>query len=69
MWSDILHSPPAVAAIIAAILALFSGVLGPYVQYRIGRRQAAAAQTALMLRCWLLEMPEPEKLLRCAWHG
>jgi len=46
MWSDILHSPPAVAAIIAAILALFSGVLGPYVQYRIGRRQAAAAQTA-----------------------
>jgi len=46
VWSDVLHSPPAVAAIIAAILALFSGVLGPYVQYRVGRRQAAAAQTA-----------------------
>jgi hypothetical protein len=46
MWSDILHSPPAVAAIFAAILAFVSGVAGPYVQYRIGKRQAAAAQRA-----------------------
>ena len=44
VWSDVLHSPPAVAAIFAAILAFVSGVLGPYVQYRIGKRQAAAAQ-------------------------
>jgi hypothetical protein len=46
MWSDIFHSPPAVAAIFAAILAFVSGVFGPYVQYRIGKRQAAAAQLA-----------------------
>jgi len=46
VWSDILHSPPAVAAIFAAILAFVSGVAGPYVQYRIGKRQAAAAQRA-----------------------
>ena len=44
MWSDILQSPPAVAAIFAAILAFVSGVLGPYFQYRIGKRQAAAAR-------------------------
>ena len=44
MWSDIFHSPPAVAAIFAAIFAFVSGVFGPYVQYRIGKRQAAAAQ-------------------------
>jgi hypothetical protein len=46
MWSDIFHSPPAVAAIFAAILAFVSGVVGPYVQYRIGKKQAAAAQRA-----------------------
>ena len=43
---DIIHSPPAVAAIVAAILALASGVLGPLVQLRIGKKQAAAAQRA-----------------------
>lgn len=46
MWSDILQSPPAVAAIIAALLAFVSGVFGPWVQYRIGKKQAAAAQRA-----------------------
>ena len=46
MWSDILHNPVAVAAIIAALLAFVSGVFGPWVQYRIGKRQAAAAQRA-----------------------
>lgn len=44
MWSDIFRSPPAVAAIFATILAFVSGVFGPYVQYRIGKRQAAATQ-------------------------
>lgn len=34
------------AAIFAALLAFVSGVFGPWVQYRIGKRQAAAAQRA-----------------------
>ena len=45
IWSDILHSPPAMAAIFAAILAFLSAVLGPWVQYRIAKRQTEAAQT------------------------
>jgi hypothetical protein len=43
---EILQSPAAVAAIIAATLAFVSGVLGPLVQLCIGRRQARAAQTS-----------------------
>jgi len=43
---EIIHNPPAVAAIVAAILALISGALGPSVQLRIGKRQVAAAQRA-----------------------
>jgi hypothetical protein len=51
---DIIHSPPAMAAIVAAILALASGVLGPLVQLRIGKRQTAAAQRAADAQCWPL---------------
>lgn len=43
---EIIHSPAAVAAIIAAVLAFLSGVLGPLVQLSIGRRQARSAQQA-----------------------
>jgi hypothetical protein len=43
---EIVHSPAAIAAIVAAILAFISGVLGPLVQLLIGRKQAAASQRA-----------------------
>jgi len=43
---DIIHDPKAAAAIGAAILALIAGVWGPFVQLRIGKKQAAAAQRA-----------------------
>jgi hypothetical protein len=43
---SIIHSPPAVAAIVAAFLAFLSGVLGPSVQLRIGKLQSAVAQRA-----------------------
>lgn len=44
--TQIINSPAAVAAIVAAILAFISGVLGPLVQLSIGRRQAAASKQA-----------------------
>jgi hypothetical protein len=43
---SILSSPPAIAAIVAAIIALIGSIWGPWVQLKIGKRQAAAAQTA-----------------------
>lgn len=43
---EILESPPAIAAIAAALLALISGISGPLVQLKIGKRQAAAAQAS-----------------------
>jgi hypothetical protein len=46
VWSAVLHSPPTLVAIVAAILAFLSGVLGPLVQLVIGSKQAAAAQRA-----------------------
>jgi hypothetical protein len=56
VWSDILHSPPAVAAILAAIVALVIGVLGPLVQLRIGKRQTEAAQSREIARMRLAWM-------------
>lgn len=44
--SQILDSPAAIAAIVAATLALISGIAGPLVQLTIGKRQALAAQKA-----------------------
>jgi hypothetical protein len=38
------HNPAAAAAVVAAMLAFVSGVLGPLVQLSIGKRQAAAAK-------------------------
>jgi hypothetical protein len=35
--NPIIHSPAAVAAIVALILAFVSGILGPLVQLRIGK--------------------------------
>ena len=43
---DVLNSPAALAAILAAIFALLTGISGPVVQLRIGKRQAAASQTS-----------------------
>ena len=43
---EILESPAALAAIAAALLALISGITGPIVQLKIGKRQAAAAQAS-----------------------
>lgn len=42
----ILENPSAAVAVGAAVLAFLSGVLGPLVQYLMGKRQAAAAQTS-----------------------
>ncbi|WP_036032101.1 hypothetical protein [Bradyrhizobium yuanmingense] len=39
-------NPAAAVAAVAAVFALISGVLGPLVQWRIGRRQAIASQTS-----------------------
>jgi hypothetical protein len=44
--TDIEASPAAVVATVAAILAFLSGVLGPFVQWRVGRKTAAASQTS-----------------------
>jgi len=45
---DIIQGDPKTAvAIVAAILAFISGVLGPLVQLIIGSKQAAAAQRAV----------------------
>jgi hypothetical protein len=41
---SILETPAAAAAIVAAILALISGIAGPIVQLKIGRRQAEVAR-------------------------
>jgi hypothetical protein len=43
---SILDSPAASAAIFAALLALIGGVLGPLVQLKIGKKQAAVAKSA-----------------------
>jgi hypothetical protein len=43
---QVLETPAAIAAIAAALLALVSGIAGPIVQLKIGKRQARAAQTA-----------------------
>src|SRR3974390_40652 len=43
---EIINSPAAIAAIVAALLAFISGILGPLVQYIIGTRQAAASKQA-----------------------
>jgi type II secretory pathway pseudopilin PulG len=69
VWSDILHSPPAVAAIFAAILALVSGVWGPYVQYRIGKRQAAASKQAADAAMLMAQNAGSREIarLRLAW--
>ncbi|MGY8667195.1 hypothetical protein Q3C01_33235 [Bradyrhizobium sp. UFLA05-109] len=66
---DILNNPQAVAAILAAIFALISGVGGPLVALRIGKRQAAASQTsadAAMLTAKTAGFREIAKL-RISW--
>jgi hypothetical protein len=42
--NDVVASPAALVAIVAAGLAFLSGVLGPLVQFCVGRKQAAASQ-------------------------
>jgi hypothetical protein len=44
--ADVEASPAALVASVAALLAFLSGVLGPFVQWRIGLRTAAASQTS-----------------------
>jgi hypothetical protein len=46
IFFEVLSSPSAVAAVVAAVLALISGFVGPLVQLSIGKRQAAAAQSS-----------------------
>jgi hypothetical protein len=69
LLADILNSPQAVAAIVAALLALISGVGGPLVALLIGRKQAAASQTsadAAMLTAKTAGFREIAKL-RISW--
>ncbi|MCC8975351.1 hypothetical protein [Bradyrhizobium brasilense] len=69
LLADILNTPQAVAAIVAAALALVSGVGGPLVALLIGRRQAAASQTsadAAMLAAKTAGFREIAKL-RISW--
>lgn len=42
----ILNNPAAAVAGLAALFAFISGVLGPFVQWRVGRRSALASQTS-----------------------
>jgi hypothetical protein len=44
--NDVVSSPAALAAVVAAMLAFLSGVLSPLVQGHVGRKQAAASQRA-----------------------
>lgn len=46
VFIEIIESPAALAAMAAALLALVSGISGPIVQLKIGKRQAMAAQTS-----------------------
>ena len=67
--NDILASPAALVAIVAAGLAFLSGVLGPLVQVHIGRRAAAASQRsadAAMLSAQTAGAREIAKL-RMSW--
>ncbi|WP_029586628.1 hypothetical protein [Bradyrhizobium sp. URHD0069] len=65
----ILANPAAGVAAVAAIFALISGVLGPFVQWRVGRRQGLASQLsakASMLAAEIAGAREVAKL-RMAW--
>jgi len=44
--TDIAKTPATAAAILAAMLAFLSGVLGPFVHFIIGEKQAAASQAS-----------------------
>jgi hypothetical protein len=69
LLTDVLNSPQAVAAIVAAVFALMGGVLGPLVSFTIGKRQAAASQTsadAAMLTAKTAGFREIAKL-RISW--
>jgi hypothetical protein len=67
--NDVLNSPAALVAVLAAMLAFLSGVLGPLVQGYVGRKQAAASQRsadAAMLSARTAGAREIAKL-RMAW--
>jgi Tfp pilus assembly major pilin PilA len=67
--NDTVSSPAALVAIVAAVLAFLSGVLGPLVQVYVGRKQAAASQRsadAAMLSAKTAGAREIAKL-RMAW--
>jgi len=67
--NDVLNSPAVLVAILAAMLAFLSGVLGPLVQGYVGRKQAAASQRsadAAMLSARTAGAREIAKL-RMAW--
>ena len=69
LFVDILNTPQAVAAILAAAFALVSGIGGPLVALLIGSRQAAANQTsanAAMLTAKTAGFREIAKL-RMSW--
>lgn len=44
--ADIAATPATAAAILAAVLAFLSGVLGPFLQFIVGEKQAAASQSS-----------------------
>jgi hypothetical protein len=67
--NDVLNSPAALVAVLAAMLAFLSGVLGPLVAAHAGRKQAAASQRsadAVMLIARTAGARELAKL-RMAW--
>ncbi|QHP70447.1 hypothetical protein EI171_26050 [Bradyrhizobium sp. LCT2] len=69
LLADVLNSPQAVVAILAAVFAFISGVGGPLVTLWIGRKQAAASQTsanAAMLTAKTAGFREIAKL-RISW--
>ena len=65
----ILNNPAAAVAALAALFAFIAGVLGPFVQWRVGRRSALASQTsaeAAMLAARTAGFREIAKL-RMSW--
>jgi hypothetical protein len=67
--NDVVNSPAALVAVVAAVLAFLSGVLSPLVQVHVGRKQAAASQRsadAAMLSAQTAGAREIAKL-RMAW--
>ncbi len=67
--SVIIANPAAGVAAFAALFAFISGVLGPFVQWRVGRRQAQASQLSAKASMLAAETAGAREIakLRMAW--